>query len=107
MAEDTKPELQSFTLFEREYKTLYTKKFANRKKYEANDPKKVLSFIPGTIQDIFVKQGQKVKKGEPMLILESMKMMNKVLVPIDGTVKHINVTKGEKIPKEHLMIEFE
>ncbi len=101
-----KPELKTFTLWEREYKTLYTKKFEKRKKYEAVNPNKALSFIPGVIQKIHVKEGQKVKKGEPMLVLESMKMMNLVRVPVDGVVAKIYVTTGEKVPKNQLMVEF-
>lgn len=95
------------SLWERDYKTLYTKKFSNRKKYEAPDPRNAFSFIPGVIQKIIVKVGQKVVEGEPMLVLESMKMLNIVLVPSDGIVKKINVTVGEKIPKNHIMVEFE
>ncbi len=94
-------------MWERDYKTLFTKKFANRKKYEAPDFKKALSFIPGVIQKIIIKEGQKVNKGEPMLVLESMKMLNIVLVPVDGKVKRICVSVGEKVPKGHLIVEFE
>jgi biotin carboxyl carrier protein len=107
MAEKEKSqEFQTLPMWERDYKTLFTAKFANRKKYEAPDPKKVMSYIPGTIQEIKIKEGQTVKKGEPMLILESMKMLNIVRVPLDGEIKKISVTIGEKIPKNHLMVEF-
>lgn len=99
--------LKTLTIWERDYKTNYTKKFETRKKYEAPDPNKAFSFIPGTIQEVIIKEGQKVKKGEPMLILESMKMMNIVRVPVDGMVKKIHIAKGEKIPKNHLMVVFE
>ena len=95
------------SMWERDYKTLYTKKFSNRKKYEAPDPKMAFSYIPGVIQKILVKVGQPVKKGEPMLILESMKMMNIVLVPADGKVKKIHVSIGEKVAKNRLIVEFE
>ncbi len=100
-------ELKILKLVDRDYKTLFTKKFVNRKKYIAPDPKKMYSYIPGAIQKIFVKNGQKVKKGDSLLILESMKMLNIVRVPFEGKIKKINVVIGEKIPKDHLMVEFE
>ena len=44
-----------------EYKTFFTKKFEERKTWKAPDPYKVLSHIPGSVIEIFVKPGQKVK----------------------------------------------
>lgn len=102
-----KKEFQTLHIWDADYKTTFTKKFTNRKPYEAPNPLMCMSFIPGTIREIKVKEGQKVKKGEPMLILESMKMMNLVRVPVDGKVKKINVKSDEKIPKNHLMVELE
>jgi biotin carboxyl carrier protein len=99
--------LKALHLWDADYMTTFTKKFEERKPYEAADPLKSLSFIPGTIQEIKIKEGQKVKKGEPMLLLESMKMLNLVKVPIDGKVKKIHIKIGERIPKNHLMVEFE
>lgn len=100
-------DFKTLSMWERDYKTLFTKKFANRKPYEAPNFKKAFSFIPGTIREIKMKEGQVVKKGEQMLLLESMKMLNIVRMPIDGKIKKIYVNIGEKIPKNHLMVEFE
>ncbi|ASB48102.1 MULTISPECIES: acetyl-CoA carboxylase biotin carboxyl carrier protein subunit [Marinilabiliaceae] len=105
--EDKKLELVDFAVTARKYKTLLTIKYATRKPYKAPDPKEIKSYIPGTIIDIKVKPGAKVKEGQILLILEAMKMMNKVLMPFDGKIKNIHVSKGEKIPKNHLMIELE
>jgi biotin carboxyl carrier protein len=102
-----KIELQTLHLWDTDYKTTFTKKFENRKPYQIPNPYMIASFIPGTIREIKVKVGQKVVKGEPMLLLESMKMLNLVRVPIDGKVKKIYVTADEKIPKNHLMVELE
>ena len=41
-----------------------------------------------------------------MMVLEAMKMKNKIYFPIDGTVKKIYVTENEKVPKKHLMVEL-
>ncbi len=95
------------SMWERDYKTLFTKKFANRKPYKAPNFKMALSFIPGTVREINVKEGQVIKKGDQMFLLESMKMLNIVRTPVDGKIKKIYVQISEKIPKNHLMVEFE
>jgi biotin carboxyl carrier protein len=88
-----------------EYKTLLNKKFAMRKPYEPVNHNKLIAFIPGTIIDVFVKEKQKVKKGEKLLILQAMKMNNIIISPINGHVKKLNVKKGDVVPKSHLLIE--
>ncbi|MBN2681747.1 MAG: acetyl-CoA carboxylase biotin carboxyl carrier protein subunit [Bacteroidales bacterium] len=89
------------------YKTLIPEKYENRKVWEQPDKRILKSFIPGTILKLFVTEGQKVKEGQRILILEAMKVQNRILAPITGTVKSINVEVGEKIPKNKLLIEFE
>ena len=89
------------------YQTRLNAKFVNRKKWESPDPKKILSNIPGTIEKIFIKEGQEVKKGDQILIVEAMKIKNKILIQTGGRVKSIKVTEGERIPKDHLMVELE
>jgi biotin carboxyl carrier protein len=88
------------------YRTRYNAKFENRKIWENSNPKKVTSSIPGTIIKIYTKVGDEVKKGDPMLILEAMKMKNRIVFPIDGKVKSIKVKEGERVPKDHLMLEL-
>lgn len=89
------------------YKTRISKKFSSRKAYAPADPKKILSFIPGTVLEIHVKEGQKVKKGENLLILEAMKMQNNLKCPVDGKVSSIAVKQGAKVAKGTLLIELE
>ena len=89
------------------YKTETTKKFRNRKNWEAPNPKLVQTVIPGTIIDIFVKEGQMVKEGETVLILEAMKMQNQILMPFDGKIKQISVAVNQRIKKAELMFEIE
>lgn len=89
------------------YKTQHTRKYENRIKWEKPDENMILSFIPGTIIDIYAKEGQKMKEGENILILEAMKMHNKVQMPFDGKIVKINVEPGEKIPKNIIMVEIE
>ncbi len=88
------------------YRTRYNLKFENRKTWSNPNPKKITSSIPGTIIKIYASVGQEVKKGDPILLLEAMKMMNKILFPMDGKVKSIKVKEGVRVPKDYLMLEM-
>ena len=88
------------------YTTKFTRKFENRIMYEPPNLNKIVSFIPGTIVDIFIKKGQKVNEGETLLILEAMKMHNSVSMPFSGKIEKIYVKKGDVIPKNFLMMEI-
>ena len=65
---------------------------------------KVNAPMPGTVLDVKVSVGQKVKNGETLLILEAMKMENEIASPADGTVASINVSKGATVNTGDLMI---
>ena len=103
---DKKVRCKSLVIDGTKYMTNYNKKFENRKDYVNPDPKKIFSFIPGTILKVYVKEGQEVKPGDNMLILEAMKMKNRVVFDKEATVKSIMVQEGEKVPKNHLMVEL-
>lgn len=83
----------------RKYKTLYTKKFLERKKWEAPNPNEVRSVIPGSVTEITVKAGDKVKKGEKLMIYEAMKMKNIIAAPFEAVVESVEVKVGDKLPK--------
>lgn len=87
-------------------KTAFTKKFANRKPYVPPDPKKLIAFIPGTIIKVYVKEKDKVKKGDSLLSLQAMKMHNIILAPMDGSIKKIYVKPGETVVKNFLLVEM-
>ncbi len=53
--------------------------------------------MPGTINDVKVKEGDSVKKGQVLVILEAMKMENELMAPADGVVASISVTKGASV----------
>jgi biotin carboxyl carrier protein len=88
------------------FHTQMTPKFEKRKVWETPNPKLIKAIIPGTIIDVYVKNGQEVKKGEILLILEAMKMQNQILMPFDGKIKKVWVKSDQKIPKNELMIEL-
>jgi biotin carboxyl carrier protein len=102
MAEE---ELESFKVYIAEYKTKLTNKFRNRKKWTPPNKNHLVALIPGTILEISAKEKQKKKKGETILILEAMKMANRIIMPFDGVVKTIHVSEGETVPKNHIMVE--
>ena len=79
----------------------------NRKQWENPNPYDIQSIIPGTILNVFIKEGDIVAEGAPLLILEAMKMQNRIEMPFTARIKKINVEVGVRIPKETLMIELE
>ena len=88
------------------YMTEIPDNVANRKKWERPNPNHIKSFIPGTIIEIFVKEGQAVKEGECLMILQAMKMENKILMPFDGIIEKINVEVDGKVPNRLVMVEL-
>ena len=69
--------------------------------------KLVVSPMPGLVVSIDVEQGQAVKTGEPLIVVEAMKMENVLRAETDGTIKSINVEPGNSVAADELMIEFE
>lgn len=53
--------------------------------------------MPGTILKVNVSNGQAVKKGDVLMVLEAMKMENEILAPNDGTVSSVNVNQGATV----------
>lgn len=62
--------------------------------------------MPGLIFEISIKEGDEVKKGDPIMILEAMKMENVLKSPGDGIVKTIKVKKGDSVEKNQVLVEF-
>ena len=62
--------------------------------------------MPGLILDILVKEGDTVKKGDNLLILEAMKMENVIKSAGEGTIKTIKIGKGDRVEKNHVLIIF-
>lgn len=63
--------------------------------------------MPGTILDIKVNQGDTVKKGQVLVILEAMKMENEIMAPRDGKVTAINTTKGASVNLGDALVSLE
>ena len=85
---------------------LEEKKKQETKKIINNDgAKEVVSPIQGQVTNLKVKVGDKVKKGDVLLIIEAMKLENEVVSPFEGQVAEILVTKGQNVKaKEPIII---
>lgn len=63
--------------------------------------------MPGLIVKLFKKEGDRVKAGDVLIILEAMKMQNELQARIDGFVKRILVKEGESVEMRQVLIEIE
>ena len=68
--------------------------------------KQVLCPMPGLVVSIAVKEGQEVKAGELVAVVEAMKMENVLRAEIDGTVKKINAKPGDSLAVDAVILEF-
>ena len=59
--------------------------------------KMVVSPLPGVVIDVCVKEGEAVKRGQKLAVLEAMKMENEIPAPKDGTITDIHVHKGDTL----------
>ncbi len=62
--------------------------------------------MPGMVLNILVKEGDEVKKGDTLLILEAMKMENSLKATADGVIKKIVAVKGTAVEKNQILIQF-
>ena len=72
----------------------------------AATPGNVVAPLPGTITCVKVQAGQKVKKGDVLVVMEAMKMANDITAEADGTVKSICVSQGQSVSEGMTLVEF-
>ena len=66
----------------------------------------VLSPIQGNVIDVKVKVGDKVKKGDVLLLIEAMKLENEVNAPCDGEVVEVIAVKGQTVTAKQLLLKI-
>jgi biotin carboxyl carrier protein len=67
----------------------------------------VVAIMPGQIIRVMVEQGQEVQDGEPVCVLEAMKMENELHAHQDGVVKAVHVQPGDDVEKDQVLVEIE
>ncbi|MDR0818042.1 MAG: biotin/lipoyl-binding protein [Oscillospiraceae bacterium] len=67
----------------------------------------VNSPLPGVVIRVLVKTGERVKGGQPLIVLEAMKMENEITAPRDGVVAQIAVDKGSKVETGSALLSLE
>jgi len=67
----------------------------------------VTSSMPGSVVDVLVSVGDSVDAGDPVLVIEAMKMENEVPAPIGGKVSAVHVVKGDRVTPDEALIEID
>lgn len=76
-------------------------------KADKGNPNHIGASMPGTVVKTIIEKGERVKKGDHLMITEAMKMETTVQAPFDGTVKEIYVSDGDAIQSGDLLLEME
>jgi biotin carboxyl carrier protein len=69
--------------------------------------KEIKAPMPGLVLEIAVSDGQEVKEGDKLLILEAMKMENSIMIQTDAIIKKISVSAGQAVEKGQVLLELE
>ena len=67
----------------------------------------LITQMPGKVVKLMFKEGDKISKGETVLILEAMKMENEIKSGAEGIIKSVNVKEGQALEAGFLMVEIE
>ena len=70
-------------------------------------PGELTAPMPGQVRAVNISEGDSVKKGQTLLVLEAMKMEIRVQSPQNGTVKKLLVKQGQTVEREQILIEIE
>jgi biotin carboxyl carrier protein len=85
--------------------SLQRMKVLNSKKGRA-EQEYVKAPMPGKIIDVLVREGATVTRGEPVVILEAMKMQNEILSPVNGVVVKVGAKANTNVMKDDLLVEI-
>jgi len=85
-------------------KTVATHKTINKKGTEGIT--KVKCPLPGNIMNVFVKEGDKVAKGDKLVKYEAMKMENLVLAEKDGVISSVKINAGDSVLQDDVLLEM-
>jgi biotin carboxyl carrier protein len=80
----------------------YLEKTASSSKIE-----RVNAPMPGKILDIMVEENSEIRQGDPVVILEAMKMQNEILSNVNGRITKINIKTNDSVMKDDVILEIE
>lgn len=78
-----------------------------RRKVDGNHPGQIGAFMPGNVVKIMVQTGERVKKGEYLIVTDAMKMETTIQAPFNGIIKEIHVKTGDSIETGDLLLVLE
>ena len=91
-----------------EEKKVEEKKVEEKKEVvSSSSSKQILAPLQGNVTDVKVKVGDTVKKGQPLCIIEAMKVMNEIESPYDGVIKEIKVQNEEAVGFDQILMVIE
>lgn len=90
-----------------DYKTFSTPSFEKNSNWKKAKECEIKTIIPGTVIDVFVKEGDKVHEGDRMLTIEAMKMNNVFYFDKDAVVKKVFVKPSDIVAKGQMLIEID
>lgn len=85
--------------------SLQRMKVLNSKKDKA-EKEIIKAPMPGKIIDVMVREGAPILRGEPVVILEAMKMQNEIISPVSGTVVKVSARSNTNVMKDDFLVEI-
>ena len=85
----------------------YKRKKALSKNGSSSRIETIAAPMPGKILDVMVEENSEIKQGEPLIILEAMKMQNEIVSHVSGKIKKINIKQNDSVMKDDVMVEIE
>jgi len=100
-------EYGKLSTIEGDYETILTEKWKVGRAWRPPNPNHLLAAIPGTVLKVIAEVGQTLKAGDPLLIIEAMKMENCIIMPFNGTIKAILAEPGKLVKNKQLLVEID
>jgi biotin carboxyl carrier protein len=101
-----KKEADKLNIDNTQYTTRLSRRYTGRKAYTPPRPGRISSFIPGTVTEVLVSVGDQVIAGDDIVILDAMKMKNRLKSHVTGKVIAVNVKPGDRVTKGLVLAEI-
>lgn len=62
--------------------------------------------IPGLVKKVLIKKGDKVTKGQKILVLEAMKLENEITAHMEGTIKDVLIKEGDSVTQDQVLVDI-